>query len=113
MIETVILNYLAEKLDVGIYMETPEKPPKSWIRVQKTSSTKSNHICNSMFAIQSYAGSLYEAALLNESVKEAMRFDNIGALDEITDCRLNSDYEYIDQMNKRYRYQAVFDISHY
>lgn len=64
-----------------------------------------------MIAIQSYADSMYEAAELNERVKTVMA--DAVALDDITKVDLNSDYNYTDTANKRYRYQAVFDITHY
>lgn len=54
---------------------------------------------------------MYLAAELNEKVKSAM--DEIVELDEVTRCELNSDYNYTDTSRKKYRYQAVFDITHY
>jgi hypothetical protein len=54
---------------------------------------------------------MFEAATLNEQVKQAV-FDSV-SLDEITAVSLNSDYNYTDTATKRYRYQAVFVITHY
>ena len=61
--------------------------------------------------MQSYGGSLYDAARLNHTVKAAMRDTVI--LDDVISCKLNSDYNYTDEETKRYRYQAVFDIRFY
>ena len=61
--------------------------------------------------MQSYGGSLYEAARLNHTVKAAMRDTVI--LDDVISCKLNRDYNYTDEETKRYRYQAVFDIRYY
>lgn len=61
--------------------------------------------------MQSYGGSLYEAARLNHTVKTAMR--DAVTLDDVISCKLNSDYNYTDEETKRYRYQAVFDIRYY
>ena len=55
--------------------------------------------------------SLFGAASLNERVKKVM--ENIIELDDICSCNLNSDYNYTDTGRKKYRYQAVFDITHY
>ena len=46
-----------------------------------------------------------------EEVKNAM--ENIITLDSISRCSLEGDYNYTDTRTKQYRYQAVFDISHY
>lgn len=51
-------------------METPETMPETYVLIEKTGSGMNNHIKSATFAIQSYASSLYEAASLNEIVKE-------------------------------------------
>ena len=111
MIELVILNYLADQLGVPVGMEVPESTEGSFVVLEKTSSGKRNHICTAVFAIQSYGPTLLEAASLNEQVKTAM--DSLTALHQVAACRLNSDYNYTDTQSKRYRYQAVYDITHY
>lgn len=63
------------------------------------------------YAFQSYAPTLYEAALLNAELKEVLK--DLIKLDEISRIKLNSDYNYTDTTTKEYRYQAVFDITHY
>lgn len=108
MIELIVLNYLSEALDVPVIMEVPEKPPERFVVLEKVGSGVSDHINTAMLAVQSYASTLYEAALLNEQVKQAM--EAIITLDAISRCALNSDYNYTDTASKRYRYQAVFDL---
>lgn len=111
MIEKIILDYLSSELECPVYMEEPEEKPIQYVLIEKTGSGKSNYIKRAMVAIQSYGASLYEAATLNEAVKEAM--DNIIRLGEVSSCELNSDYNFTDPETKRYRYQAVFDLVHY
>ena len=111
MIEKIVLDYLDDSLSVPVYMEVPEDPAIKFIIVQKTGSSKSNFIYSATFAIQSYAGSMLEAAELNEQVKAAM--DNITVLDSVSHTELNSDYSFTDEGEKRYRYQAVYDLYHY
>ena len=111
MIEKIICDYLNKELKVPAYMEEQKNKPKSYVLIMKTGSGRSNHIMSATIAIQSYAGSLYEAAVLNETVKEAML--NIISLGEVSSCKLNSDYDFTDPETKRYRYQAVFDLVHY
>lgn len=111
MIEKTILDYLDQSLDVPAYMERPEDPPEQYVLIEKTGSGKRNHICDATIAIQSYASSLYEAAVLNETVKTVM--EAAVSLSDICRVSLNSDYNFTDTVMKQYRYQAVFDITHY
>ena len=111
MIEQIILDYLAGKLSVSVRMEEEPDLPGSYVLVEKTGGGETNYIKRATVAIQSYAGSLYEAARLNEEVKDAM--SGIAELDTVSKCSLNSDYNYTDTFRKKYRYQAVYDIVHY
>lgn len=113
MIETTVKSCLDANLPSGVnaFFEKPETRPSKYAVIQKTSGGESNHISSAMFAIQSYAPSLYEAALLNEAVKTAMK--NLISYNDVIKCALNSDYYFPDGTEKEYRYQAVFDIRHY
>lgn len=110
MIEKVILEYLKRELAVPVHMEEPEKPEKSYVLLEKTGSGRKDYVYGATIAVQSYAPSLYEAAILNESVKEAML---ACTEDTVCSCNLNSDYNFTDPETHRYRYQAVFDLVHY
>ena len=85
--------------------------PESYVLFEKTGSGENNLISSSTYAFQSYAPTLYEAALLNAELKEALK--DLIKLDEISKIKLNSDFNYTDTTTKEYRYQAVFDITHY
>lgn len=116
MIEKIILDYLnrcitENALGIKAYMERPAENPSSYVLIEKTGGGEENHIKNSTLAIQSIGTSLYEAAALNESIKDFMRAAI--SLDSITRVEVNSDYNFTDGNTKTYRYQAVFDITHY
>lgn len=111
MIEKIVLNYLESAAGIPAYMEMPEKPPARFLVLEKTGSASENMIFSATIAVQSYGETLAEAATVNEEVKQAM--GAITVLPDITRCRINSDYNYTDTSTKRYRYQAVFDITHY
>lgn len=111
MIEQTVLNYLKKKLSSPVKMEEPSCPPDTFVLVEKVGSRQQNSIDTAMLAVKSYAKSLFEAALLNEEVKKAM--SDLTELDEICRVELNSDYNFTDTATRRYRYQAVFDITHY
>ena len=111
MIEKIILDYLKAALDVPVSMQLPADPPPRCVVLEKTGSSCTDHIYTAMLVVQSYASSLYGAAALNEQVKAAMA--DADTLSEVCAVRLNTDYNFTDTASKRYRYQAVFDITHY
>lgn len=106
MIEKIVLDFLNNILDVPVCME--KQNVKKYVLIEKTGSGCVDYINTATFAIQSYGASLYEAASLNESVKEAM--NKIIELDEISSVSLNTDYNYTDTETKKYRYQAIYDL---
>ncbi|CQR25873.1 phage protein [Streptococcus varani] len=111
MIEVIIKKHLDEHLDVPSFFEHQAKEPERFVILEKTSGTKRNHLLSATFAFQSYAESLYEAALLNEKVKQVV--EQLDGLPQVSGVHLNADYNFTDIATKRYRYQAVFDINYY
>ena len=111
MIETIVLTALENQLSVPVYMEIPEEKPASYVVLNKTGSQRMNRIDSATFAVQSTAGTLYEAASLNELVKGVM--DQLPYLtEEIFSSALNSDYNFTDTDTKERRYQAVYIITY-
>ena len=115
MIENKVREFLESKLSVPVLMEVPKNPASQFVIIEKTGGTQVNHINSSILTIQSYGPSLYDAALLNDEVKEWMLDGMVGliTLNEVARVALNSDYNYTDTSEKRYRYQALFEIIHY
>lgn len=111
MIEKIVLDYLSGALSVPAYMEVPESQPETFVVVEKTGSSRGNRVNHATLAVQSYATTLYKAAELNEQVKKAM--DSLTGLPQVGSSKLNSDYNFTDTTTKKYRYQAVFDLTHY
>lgn len=114
MIEKVLRDYLADMLDVPVYLVQPEpgSRPASYVFIEKTGSGEDDMILTSTLAVQSYAESHAAAALLNIAVKSCMELMP-AMTDEVTAVRLNSDYNFTDTGTKLPRYQAVYDITHY
>lgn len=110
MIETTILDYLSSVLPEPCSLEVPERPPERFVVLEKTVSSRKNFIDTASFAVQSYGPSLFEAAELNERVKAAM--DDLILLPDIFSSDLDSDYNFTDTATKRYRYQAVYNITY-
>ena len=111
MIELIVLNYLNSVLSVPAYMEEPEDPEGSFVVLEKTGSSRENHINTAVIAAQSYGESLYQAAILNRTVKQAL--EDLIVLDSVASVQLNSDYNFTDPETKRYRYQCVYNIVYY
>lgn len=111
MIEKTVFDFLTGKTNYPVFMEVPPNPPDQYYVIEKTGSSIEDHIKSATIVIQSVALSLYNAALMNEAVKTAM--DGLIVDNSITRCELNSDYNFTDTETKQYRYQAVFDITHY
>ena len=40
MIETIVLNYLLEKLNVPVYAEKPEEPPEQFVIIEKIGTSE-------------------------------------------------------------------------
>ena len=112
MIEITILNHLSNHLDCGCYMEKPRTPDeRSFVVIELTGQREENHVTQSTFAFQTYGESLLKAAELRDEVKAAVK--TLIELDEVARVDLNSSYNFTDPSTKEYRYQTVFDITHY
>lgn len=111
MIEITVKDYVGKSLQVPVFMEFPENPPKRFVVLKKGDSGRENYLDSAMFVADSYAESLLEAAKLNEQVKDIL--DMLTELDSISSSRRAGDYPAFDTKNKRYRYQAVQTITHY
>ncbi|KXT73196.1 Phage-associated protein [Streptococcus sp. DD10] len=111
MIEKVIKRHLDSQLGVPSFYEHEEDMPERCVLIEKTGSGRRDFARSATFTFQSYAGSMQEAAELNEAVKVAV--DSLIGLDAISGVRLNSDYNFTDTETKRYRYQAVYDIYYF
>lgn len=113
MIEETVIAYLKKKFpDETVVAEVPEGMPERFITVEKTGSQQLNiGLFQSTLAVQSWEMSKLGAAELSEEVCEAMR-ELPDEEDSVTRSR-GSDYDFTDTTTKRYRYQAVFTLTHY
>ena len=111
MIETTILDFVADALQVPVRMEIPANPPARFVVLKRSGEGRENLVEGALLIADSYAESMLEAAKLNKQVKSVL--DALDTLDEISSVQLSTDYPVIDTGNKRYRYQAVYEINHY
>ncbi len=111
MIEITVRDFLADNLQVPVFMEFPANPVSRFVILRKADSGRENRLDSAMFVADSYGESLLEAAKLNELVKAAM--DDLTDLPEVSASKPAGDYPAFDEKNKRYRYQAVYNITYY
>lgn len=110
-IESILIDFLNFK-GFRAYGEEPEKPPREYIVIGKVGGGCENHIDSAIMTIRSYSGTMAQAASLNQQVKRLMLYELVN-LPEIAGVYLNSDYPQAEPGTKRYRYQAVYDITYY
>ena len=110
MIIAKLIDYLTQNLEVYAGVEAPEET-SGYVLIDQTGSVTRNHITTTTIAIQSYGASLYEAMFLNEEVKAVM--NGFAELDEVASVKLETDYNFTNTVTKQYRWQAVFEITHY
>lgn len=110
MIEKRILDYLNATLNYPAYMELPPTIPSGqFVVVEKTNGGMENLVKSATIVVQSYGDNLFQAAQLNNRVVGTM-LAIIEADDNIGSCKLNSDYNFTNTAQKKYRYQAVFNL---
>lgn len=110
MIITKLISYLTEHLNVFVGLEAPEATT-GYVLIDQTGSNTRNHITTTTIAVQSYGASLYEALMLNERVKAVVL--SFVEEDEVASVKLETDYNFTNTETKQYRWQAVFQITHY
>lgn len=110
MIIPKLIDYLTDELEVFVGMEAPEETT-DYVLIDQTGSATTNHITTTTVAVQSYGSSLYDAMLLNETVKGSMLSFAEDA--DVASVRLETDYNFTNTETKQYRWQAVYRITHY
>lgn len=107
-IEELIILYLSGHLSVAVSGDVPSPVPDSFVTVEQTGGDERNKIRSATIAVQSWATSRDAAAQLNEDVISVM--ESMVELDEISQCIMETAYNYTDLTRKKPRYQAVFSV---
>ena len=112
MITKDLLDFLNNDTDLGTpaYVEVPTALT-DFVLLDQTGTSTTNHITTTTIAVQSYGATLWDAMQLNEKVKAAMR--RFARLDNVARVELETDYNFTNTETKQYRWQAVFQITHY
>lgn len=108
--EGCVREYLSNNLDVPVYLDTPPNPPDSYVSLEKTGSSRIDHIITDTLAIQSYGASRYEASELNKIVLQ--KIEEMEAEPWNGGVFIDTDYNFTDTTTKRNRYQALVRVVH-
>jgi hypothetical protein len=110
MIETIILQHMAEATTPW-YLMRPKNVPNKYGLIEKTGSSRENHLYRSTFAFQSYAPTLEAAAEISAEARELM--DTLPEEPGVSGVRFDTEYNFTDPETRQPRYQAVFVVYHY
>lgn len=109
MIEVITRQYLSEQLDVPVYIgEEPKTKPSEYIVIEVIDNGRIDMIDAVTFNITSYSTTLYDAAVLNKEVKDAMY--NIVSLPEVSSSKCGGGGQAINTNTKQYAYECVFNL---
>ncbi|MDO5016539.1 MAG: hypothetical protein Q4E09_05990 [Eubacteriales bacterium] len=111
VIERIIYEHLSKIMMVPVFTEEPQEKPNEYVLFEKVGGNERDYLRSATFTFQSFSTSLFGASCLNEITKDAVK--GLVKCPEIAGVKLNSDYNFTDLDMKRYRYQAIFDITHY
>lgn len=111
-----IIEYLIAELSeafapVPVRAERPENLPEAFVIVEWIGAGEADHIRSATVAVQTYAGRMVDALQMCETAIEAMQA--LPDKNRVTAVELNSAYNYTDEEEHMYRYQAIFDLTYY
>lgn len=93
--------------EIQVYLEIPKTIPSSFVVFQLIERGRENLINACTLEFRSYAPSKYEAALLDEKVRDAM--DKLHETTDIT-TQLGGGNDNPDTSLKRYRYRCYYNL---
>lgn len=92
---------------IGVYLEIPNNTPDTFIVFQLVDRGKENRINEVTLEFRSYAPSKFEAASLDEKVREAL--EKLNEVSDIT-THLGGGNDNPDTTLKRYRYRCYYNL---
>lgn len=109
LIEPIILEYLKKELNTeNVYLEIPTPIPETFVTIELRDRSKTDHIEAVTLELMSYAPSMYEAASLDERVRDAM--DCAITLDQVMSSKCGGGNNSTDTVNKKYRYRSYYNL---
>ena len=110
MIEVTVKEYLDTVFGengVPVLAETPKNLPEKFIILQLIDRGKENHINEATIEFRCYAGTKFDAMVLDEELREAL--ESFNEMSDIT-CHLGGGNDATDTVLKKYRYRCYFNF---
>lgn len=111
MIEFIVKEHLERHLDAPVFFEYPRNPADRFVVLKIDNNPRENLLDSALLVVDSYGPSQIAAAMLNSLVKPIL--DNLASLPQVSASKRGGDYPAFDSVNKKYRYQAVQNITYY
>lgn len=111
MIEAEVKDFLNTYFagNVSVCLEIPKNMPEKFIVFQRVDMGREDYIEAVTLEFCSYADSKYEAALLDESLRDAM--DSMHSTTDIS-CKISGGDDDMDTSLKKYRYRCYYNLHH-
>mgnify|MGYP003320322024 CR=1 FL=1 len=114
-IEEIVFNYLKTKLeDISLYLDEPGELPDEYISMKRIASGLTDHIGAATLEFQCYAPSKYEAAALDEELKNTLLGYGSGygitETPEVSACKFGGSNDATDPGTKKYRYRSYYNF---
>jgi hypothetical protein len=112
MIEVAIRDYLAQAITpIPVLMEQPKTLPTEYVLLRLADGGIVNKVDAATFFVTVRSNTLYKAAQLRDSVKEALL--NAISEDFITSSTLGGESAQTDSANNVYQYELTFNFYYY
>lgn len=111
MIEDFTRDYLDKNVEQPVSVGRPSPMPPRCYAIKKGDSEVRNMIPTATITVYSYAPTEFEAATMNQAVKDQMLA--MAELPQICRVALDTDFSSPDTEVKSPRYQAIFYVTYY
>lgn len=109
IIEPIILDYLKNELDIdAVFFEIPSPIPETFVTIELINRSKTDHIESVTLEFMSYAPTMFEAATLDEKVRDAM--DCAVILDEVMSSKCGGGNNSTNTAIKKYCYRSYYNL---
>lgn len=111
MIDVLLKNYLDNELAIPVIFEKPKTVPESYILIELIDAGKDNHIDAVTFQFHCHDTSLYNAAVLAETVEGLL--ENAISLPAISKAQFGGKRPEINSTTKIYKYVLTYNFVYY
>lgn len=111
MIDVLLKDYLDNELAIPVVLEKPKQVPENYILIELIDGGEDNHINAATFQFHCHADSLYNAAVLADSVSALLK-DAI-SLSAISKAQFGGKNPVINSATKTYKYVLTYNFVYY